>query len=231
MTNFKNLYMKIKEKFARVSMLEDTKKHKMAKIISFLLGTFFDLFGVLLVAIWKYLFCNKEENSRYCIRLSMFGMILKFLVCSKMLFTTNLPFFTEKKQNVRKIQQHGTTESLFDDDFFTFSIDIDKEINKINQRFQKMNEIFDRAMAEQEKEMQQITSRENKDSNVKKEVKIENGYKTTTLEKTSPRSYTKSVSIRYVGNNGDVENDKPKKDIIKHQKRPNDLNKKPASSK
>ena len=121
MTKIKDLYVKIGDEFKKVSTLEDTKKHKIAKVVSLLAGAFFDIFGIIAVAVWKYLFCSKEENSKYCIRLAIFGMIIKCIICSKILFATNLPFFTKQKQATKQAYQYDVEAPFFDDDFFSFT--------------------------------------------------------------------------------------------------------------
>ena len=212
MTKIKDLYVKIGDEFKKVSTLEDTKKHKIAKVVSLLVGAFFDIFGIIAVAVWKYLFCSKEENSKYCIRLAIFGMIIKCIICSKILFATNLPFFAKHKQATKQTYQHDVEMPFFDDDFFNFNLDIDKEIDRMNQRFNRMHMAFNNAMKEQEKEMQKNKTLQSKDTNVRKEVKMNNGYETTIVEEKSPNLYSKKVNIRYVGDNKKKENNIKKSD-------------------
>ena len=211
MTKIKDLYVKIGDEFKKVSTLEDTKKHKIAKVVSLLAGAFFDIFGIIAVAVWKYLFCSKEENSKYCIRLAIFGMIIKCIICSKIVFATNLPFFTKHKQTTKQAYQYDV-EAPFFDDFFSFNLDLDKEIDRMNQRFYRMHTAFNNAMKEQEKEMQKNKTLQSKDTNVRKEVKVNNGYETTIVEEKSPNLYSKTVNIRYVGDNKKKENNIKKND-------------------
>ena len=212
MTKIKDLYVKIGNEFKKVSTLEDTKKHKIAKIVSLLVGAIFDIFGIIAVAVWKYLFCSKEENSKYCIRLAIFGMIIKCIICSKIVFATNLPFFTKHKQATKQAYQYDVEAPFFDDDFFSFNLDLDKEIDRMNQRFHRMHMAFNNAMKKKKKEIQKNKTLQSKDTNVRKEVKMNNGYETTIVEEKSPNLYSKTVNIRYVGDNKKKENNIKKND-------------------
>ena len=90
---FLNVKVKIKDGILEIKNCEDNKKHKIAKILSFFVGAIFSFCGVIAVAIWKYLFCNKEENSKYCIRLAIFGMIVRLIVCIKLFSSSFTPLF------------------------------------------------------------------------------------------------------------------------------------------
>ena len=225
MTKIKDLYVKIGDKFAKVKAWEDGKKHKAAKIISFFVGAFFDLFGVIIVAIWKYLFCSKEENSKYCVRLSIFGMILKCIIFTKLLFATSLPFFANAESNVNKGHKYYLEEPFSDDDFFNFSFNVGHEIDKMHKRFERQNEMMNAMFREHEKEMKKIEERESKNINFKKEVKTDNGYETTTVEKTGPNIYSKSVNIRYVGNGKNSVKENNENRTIKTDKKVNNQQK------
>ena len=98
------------------------------------------------------------------------------------------------------------------DDFFNFNLDIDREIDRMNQRFNRMHMAFNNAMKEQEKEMQKNKTLQSKDTNVRKEVKMNNGYETTIVEEKSPNLYSKTVNIRYVGDDKKKENNIKKSD-------------------
>ena len=229
----------LKNFFKKIENLEDTKKHKIAKIISFVVGACFDFLGIVAVAIWKYLFCSKEQNSKYCIRLSIFGMIVKYIVFAKLLFSFTLPVFAKKIEtyynkpysfsnyetpNNYKINNKKTKYSYkipyeeepfflesFNDDIFDFSFDMDRELKKINESFKKQTAIMNKIIKEQQDEIDKINAQKEKKLNIKKDVKTENGYETTTIEKTGPNIYQKSVNVRYVGNNKNVAKENSKK--------------------
>lgn len=210
----------VKEKesfFKKVKNLEDQKKHKIAKILSFAIGACFDFLGIIFVAIWKYLFCDKEENSKYCIRLSIFGMIVKCIICAKLF--SFMPTFISSKieadlQKPLSLHKHINqeepffVESFVDDDVFNFDFNIDKEIKKINDSFKKQNALMNKAFKQLRNEIDKNEKKEEKKINVKKNVKRENGFETTTIEKTGPQFYQKNVNIRYVGDK--KQNDKKK---------------------
>ena len=203
--------MGIKNIISNIKNLDDKKKHKIAKIVSFFVGVFFNILGIISVAIWKYLICNKDENSKYCIRLSIFGMIVKCVIFAHFILTEpsflkpNIKYYIktsnnssfpkiQKKQNIK--EEPFFIESSFDDDFFNFSFDMDKEFKKMNKIFKKNKAIVDSFFYDNEEE----NYKKNKEKiNVKKEVKTKNGFETTTIEKTGPNSYQKSVNIVYVG--------------------------------
>ena len=100
---FLNIKVKIKDKMLEVKNYEDQKKNKIAKILSFVVGAVFSFCGVIAVAIWKYLFCNKEENSKYCIRLSAFGMIVRWIVCIKLFSSSFSPLFIDDNYSYVKL--------------------------------------------------------------------------------------------------------------------------------
>ena len=98
-----NVKVKMNDKMLEIKNYEDKKKHKMAKILSFFVGAIFSFCGVIAVAIWKYLFCGKEENSKYCIRVSVFGMIVRWIVCAKLLALNFSPLFISDDYNYVKL--------------------------------------------------------------------------------------------------------------------------------
>ena len=186
-----------------IKNLDDKKKHKIAKIISFSIGAIFDIIGVIIVAVWKYLFCGKEENSKYCIRLSIFGMIVKYIICAKLMFSSMFPtldystkILYNNNNNNKKIEKPFFVEQSFEDDFFDF--DFNREIYKMNKAFKKHKAFIDKMFQNQVNELEKFDKKD-ENLNVKKDVKVENGFETTTVEKTGPNSYYKDVKIKYIG--------------------------------
>ena len=240
-----------------VFAISDKKKHKIAKIISFLVGAYFNFIGIICVIVWKYLFCDKEENSKYCVRLSILGFVVKCIICTKFAFYTlfsPLQLETKEVNNFIKNNIHKqnnvldtNTDTIFvDDDFFNFNLSkINNDIKNIHEEFFKKqrkmfeeaknqeiedysyqyqqnlkDEIFDKELKNNlHKLIQQDVDNYYNDNNkkkdlknihIKKNIKTENGYRTTTIEKIGPNFHQKNVYIEYIGNNN-TENKKSDK--------------------
>ena len=240
-----------------VFVISDKKKHKIAKIISFLVGAYFNFIGIICVIVWKYLFCDKEENSKYCVRLSILGFIVKCIICAKFAFYTlfsPLQLETKEVNNFIKNNIHKqnnvlntNTDTIFvDDDFFNFNLSkINNDIKNIHEEFfKKQRKIIEEAKNQQirshlyqyqqnlkdeilDKELENNLHKfiqqdvyddyngnnkkeDLKNIHIKKNVKIENGYQTTTIEKIGPNFHQKNVYIEYVGDNN-TENKKSSK--------------------
>ena len=209
--------------------------NKTAKIISFFVGFFFNIIGIIAVAVWKLIFSKDEKKNKYCIRLSILGLITKVVIFSKIfsfLLFSNL--FTDgnwgDKGKGWKYSNHRPAKISVFDDFDREFARMHKRMNRIFEEQQKVfDDMFDGATKEQialEKEMKNIEEKHNKDVQIKKEVKNENGFETTTIEKTSPNSYSQHTTIKYVGEKGKDKAEKFNNKQKSNNGKPSKINKK-----
>lgn len=194
--------------------------NKTAKIISFFVGFFFNIIGVIAVAVWKLIFSKDEKKNKYCIRLSILGFITKLLIfskiCSFLLFSNIFPNdFGNKSKTIKHIYHRPVHISVFDD----FGREFGRMHRRMNKMFEEQQRIFDdmfdESIEEQkimEKEFDRLEKAKPQDVQVKKEVKNENGFETTTIEKTTPNSYSQHTTIKYVGDKNKNNKQEGKKD-------------------
>ena len=218
---------KVKSFFVNVyNVLKNS--NKTAKIASFFVGFCFNFLGIIFVAVWKLIFSKDEVKNKYCIRLSILGFITKVLICSKIflfllfsnLFTDN--GFGDKGKMIKHRHYKPVHISVFND----FDKEFGRMHRRMNRMFEEQQRIFDEMFndsIEQQKmfdsEFDKIEKSNPQDVKVKKEVKNENGFETTTIEKTSPNAYSQHTTIKYVGENGNQKNEKlnNKQDVKKLQ--------------
>ena len=218
---------KIKSFFSKVYNIAK-ESNKTARILSFCIGFCFNFLGIIFVAVWKLIFSKDEVKNKYCIRLSILGFITKVIVCSKIfsllvfsnLFTNDN--FSDTNKNIKHRYHKPVHISVFND--------FDKEFGRMHRRMNRMfeeqqrifDEMFNDSIEEQqmiEREFDKLEKSNPQDVKVKKEVKNENGFETTTIEKTSPNAYSQQTTIKYVGGNDKQkqENFNNKQDIKKLQ--------------
>ena len=213
----------------KISNFYETAKesNKTARIISFFAGFIFNILGIIAVAVWKLIFSKSEEKNKYCIRLSILGLITKIIIFSKFLsflFLSNM--FDDKgfKHHHHK-PRPAIYRSFGFDEFDREFARMHRRMNRVFEEQQKVfDEMFNDAIEEQvafENEIKKIEKEKPKDVKVNKEVKNENGFETTTIEKTSPNSYQQHTTIKYVGDNtkNSKKDDKNKNNIKKQDKR------------
>ena len=92
MSKIKDCYYNIKDNW------NEEKTAKTAKIISFFAGLFGNILGIILVAIWKYVFANNSEKSKYCVRIAFIGWLTNVVICFKFLYQKYV------KESPRKIR-------------------------------------------------------------------------------------------------------------------------------
>jgi len=189
----------------------ENKTAKAVKILCFFVGFFFNIIGIICVAVWKYIFSNPEK-SKYCIRMAFLGMVAEIVLCAKIFTYVLFPSFSSninraiadeiKAPKIERMHKYKPVHHVgfYFDDFF------DKEFERMHRAFEEQQAMFDRMFSDHEQEMKRIekemeNKHNNKDINIKKEIKTENGFETKTIEKTGPNSYSQHVSIRYVGDN------------------------------
>ena len=211
----------------KISNFYETAKesNKTARIISFFAGFIFNILGIIAVAVWKLIFSKSEEKNKYCIRLSILGLITKIIIFSKFLsflFLSNI--FDDKGFN-HHFKHKPVVHSIAFGDFDREFARMHRRMNRVFEEQQKVfDEMFNDAVEEQvafENEIKKIEKEDPKDVKVNKEVKNENGFETTTIEKTSPNSYQQHTTIKYVGDNtkNSKKDDKNKNNIKKQDKR------------
>ena len=226
-----------KVKSCCVSIKENWNENKTAKavkILCFFVGFFFNIIGIICVAVWKYIFSNPEK-SKYCIRMAFLGMVAEIVLCAKIFTYVLFPSFSSninraiadeiKAPKIERMHKYKPVHHVgfYFDDFF------DKEFERMHRAFEEQQAIFDEMFYENRKEMDRIAKKmdkefSGKDVQVKKEVKNENGFETKTIEKTSPNGYSQHISIRYVGddknnkNSNKKSNSKPEKKTTKEKK-------------
>ena len=174
------------------------EQNRVSKIVCFFIGFFFNLLGIICVAIWKYIFCNNSEKTKYCTRASMLGMLTNLIVCCKIFSFIMFHPFNKKDLKPVKYPVNITDNSVFFEDFF------DREMMRMNKIIENQYRMFDKAFLEQEKEFekyQKQNSGKKEDKNIRKEIRNDkNGYQETIIEKTSPNSYEKIIKKEYIGN-------------------------------
>ena len=174
------------------------EQNRASKIVCFFIGFFFNLLGIICVAIWKYIFCNNSEKTKYCTRASMLGMLTNLIVCCKIFSFIMFHPFNKKDLKPVKYPVNITDNSVFFEDFF------DREMMRMNKIIENQYKMFDKAFLEQEKEFekyQKQNSGKKEDKNIRKEIRNDkNGYQETIIEKTSPNSYEKIIKKEYIGN-------------------------------
>ena len=71
----------------------NANKIRIMRFLAFCAGFLFNILGIIGVAVWKYIFCSDENKCKYCIRLSIFGMLTEIILCTKCLFVTSVPMY------------------------------------------------------------------------------------------------------------------------------------------
>ena len=79
MSKFGNFFSKSIDKVKKIRTNDwpDERVNKWAKIASFFTGFIFNLLGIIAVAVWKYIFCNNENKSKYCVRIAAWSRITR----------------------------------------------------------------------------------------------------------------------------------------------------------
>lgn len=221
MSKIKDCYYNIKDNW------NEEKTAKTAKIISFFAGLFGNILGIILVAIWKYVFANNSEKSKYCVRIAFIGWLTNVVICFKFFMSDPFYFMNKKMEKMYK-KAPISVEKVYIDDFF------DREFEEMNKSFKRQRKMFDQFFdfatneaknIEQNNKNVKIEEKNNQSKTTKKVIKEDNGFETTIIEETSPIGYTKITTRQYVGNeknknNKVEENDKKvnKKEKVKNKK-------------
>ena len=201
MSKFGNFFSKSidKVKKFRTNDWPDERVNKWAKIASFFTGFIFNILGIIAVAAWKYIFCNNENKSKYCVRIAILGMIAELILCAKFFafstFGPSLKYFFKPEP-----------KPVYIEDIFN------SEMRRMNDVFEASRREFDKAMKYHEEEMNKMIAEQAKiakdakegknvevlkDGNVVKKVENKNKrYKETTIEKT-PGGFKKVVKEEY----------------------------------
>ena len=91
MSKIKNACMKIGS--AIKSGWQETNKVRVVRLLAFCIGFIFNILGIIGVAVWKYIFCSDDKKYKYCIRLSVFGMLTEIILYTKFLFVGVAPMY------------------------------------------------------------------------------------------------------------------------------------------
>ncbi|GEM_PF-3324456 len=187
MSKVKNFFIDVKNNW------NESKSSKLAKILSFVFGLLFGLIGIILVAIWKYIFSNNEEVNKHCIKLAIIGAITKFIICSKIIamqmFGWSFPINSHNEKPIFHKPHHHFVRTMNDfDSFFTRNfIEIDRAFE---EAFENQERMFSNAM----KEMENFEKEAQKNTKRTKKVSIDkDGTKKTIIEEQNPRFYKKVV--------------------------------------
>ena len=213
MSKFGNFFSKSIDKVKKIRTNDwpDERVNKWAKIASFFTGFIFNLLGIIAVAVWKYIFCNNENKSKYCVRIAILGMVAELICFCKfapMTMFSNPVFgdhFIGKYTRVRD-RHPRPAQPVFVDDVFN------AEMRRMNDVFEASRREFDRVMKHHEEEMNKMMAEQakmaqaakegknvevSKDGKVVKKVENRNKrYKETTIEKT-PGGFKKVVKEEY----------------------------------
>lgn len=212
MSKFSKFFSKSidKVKKFRTNDWPDERVNKWAKIASFFTGFIFNLLGIIAVAVWKYIFCNNENKSKYCVRIAILGMIAEVVLFAKFFaFSTFWPRFGDNFFGTYNgVRYKQPIKPIFIDDIF------DGEMERMNKVFEASRREFDKAMKAQEEEFNKMIAEQaqmaqvakdgknvevSKDGKVVKKVENKNKrYKETTIEKT-PGGFKKVVKEEYHG--------------------------------
>ena len=201
MSKFGNFFNKSIDKVKKIRTNDwpDERVNKWAKIASFFTGFIFNLLGIIAVAVWKYVFCNNENKSKYCVRIAILGMIAEVVLFAKFFafstFGPSLKYFFKPEP-----------KPVYIEDIFN------SEMRRMNDVFEASRREFDRAMKYHEEEMNKMIAEQakmaqaakdgknvevSKDGKVVKKVENKNKrYKKTTIEKT-PGGFRKVVKEEY----------------------------------
>ena len=197
MSKIKDFFISIKENW------NENKTSKLVKILSFVFGLLFGIIGIILVAIWKYIFSNNEEVNKHCIKLSIIGAIAKLVIltkfCAMHMFGFAFPFNNFEKPNFHH-PKHYFAKPMEREDFFDMSF---KEMeHDIEKAFRKREQIFNSFFYDFEK---QFNNDKKKSKDVKRTEKVyvdKDGFETKKIEEKSPNSYKKVVIKEKYFNNG-----------------------------
>ena len=185
---------KVKEFFSNIKdNWNENKTSKLVKILSFVCGLLFGIVGIILVAIWKYIFSNNEEVNKHCIKLSIIGAIAKLIIMTKLcavhMFGFGFPFNDLEKQNFYH-PKHHYTKQIDKDDFFDINF---REMERdMEQAFRQQERIFNSFFRNFERQFNNGV----KPKDIKRTEKVsvdKDGYQTTKIEEKSPNSYKKVV--------------------------------------
>ncbi len=182
MAKVKNIFLNVTGKLK--------EQNRIAKIICFFVGFFFNIVGIVCVLIWKYVFCSNNEKTKYCTRVSILGMIANLIICGKFF---SFLFFNNFNKEVKNFNKHYP--AVVNSNFFGIDDFFEREMIKMNNAFEENQRMMDKMFSESEKNI-------NDKNKIKKEVKnLGNGYQETIIETSTPNSYKKVVKTEYVGKN------------------------------
>ena len=109
MSKFGNFFSKSIDKVKKIRTNDwpDERVNKWAKIASFFTGFIFNLLGIIAVAVWKYIFCNNENKSKYCVRIAILGMVAEIVLFAKFFaFSSNRHLPIRRKRREVLISSH-----------------------------------------------------------------------------------------------------------------------------
>ena len=196
MSKIKNACMKIGS--AIKSGWQETNKVRVVRLLAFCIGFIFNILGIIGVAVWKYIFCNDDKKYKYCIRLSIFGMLTEIILCTKCLFVSSAPMYdfafggNDFMKSANRIMERNMR-------------DFDRDFARIERQMVKDRKQLERQIEKAMKENNNIST--NKDGiktagvicengnckDIKPEVKRtrseKNGWVNETITETTPNSY------------------------------------------
>lgn len=195
------IFLKIKDGW------HETNKVRVVRLLAFCVGFVFNIAGIIAVAVFKYIFCSDEKRCKYCIRLSIFGMITEVIVCTKFLFSTSfvpvfdygLPF--SESNNFFKSANKMVARSMED---------FNDEFSKIEKQMIRNRKVIEEQIKTKEARNDNFEALNNDSSYVKPEIKKtrseKDGWINETITETTPNSYVHIETSSY-----DSRRDKSKK--------------------
>ena len=195
----------------------EEKTAKSFKITSFFIGFFFNILGIIFVALLKYIVFTDEKKNKYCIRLAVLGFIAETMICTKLfsfwlLKQFNADELASKQYKPTKIektykQKPNKIKQIYVDDFFEKEMyEMNKMFARQQQMFNEMFENFDKNI-DTEIAMLEAEKKNDKNKNIKETIIDDgNGYTKKTIEKRTPNSYKKVIKSSYTNYNKNNKN-------------------------
>ena len=223
---------------------QETNKVRVVRLLAFCVGFIFNILGIIGVAVWKYIFCNDDKKYKYCIRLSIFGMLTEIMLCTKCLFVSSAPMYdfafggNDFMKSANRIIERNMRD--FDREFARIERQMVKDRKQLEKQIEKAMK-DNRAQSKDGIKTDGVICENGDCKDIKPEVKRtrseKDGWVNETITETTPNSYMQISTSSYDSRrdkrvkSGKINNDKKMDKKVKNKAERKDKNNKKESNK
>ena len=223
---------------------QETNKIRVVRLLAFCIGFIFNILGIIGVAVWKYIFCNDDKKYKYCIRLSIFGMLTEIMLCTKCLFVSSAPMYdfafggNDFMKSANRIIARNMKD--FDREFERIERQMVKDRKQLEKQIEKAMK-DNRAQSKDGIKTDGVICENGDCKDIKPEVKRtrseKDGWVNETITETTPNSYMQISTSSYDSRrdkrvkSGKLNNDKKMDKKVKNKAERKDKNNKKKSNK